>query len=247
MNSLRSTLYTLAQIVLTPFYFLLMWVSSPFGLTGPRYFSRLWCRTMLMLGQWICGIRYEIHGWENIPKEACITLVKHQSTWETFFFPAYFPPHSFVLKKELLKVPFFGWGLSVLNPIPIDRSQKKVAFQQVQREGKKRLQQGTHIVLFPEGTRIPFGFRGRYAQSGALLALSAQAPILPITHNAGQYWPKNGAKMPGTIQFIIGPLMYPEADETAAHLSHRAENWIEEQLEQLTGQKALPYTPTKKS
>lgn len=241
MRPLRALLFVVIQLLTTPIYALLMLISAPLGIHGPRYFAGAWCRLMLTAGRWVCGVRYEITGWEHLPTGPFVLLSKHQSAWETMFFPAYFPPHAFVLKKELLAIPFFGWGMRVLNPIAIDREQKREAFQQVLNQGRERLAQGLVVVIFPEGTRVPFGHRARYAPGGTLLAQAASVPIVPLAHDAGRLWQKGLLnKFPGTIHLAFGPPL-PTQDGDALDINRQAETWIESHLEQWSGQPAKPW------
>ncbi|WP_160285382.1 lysophospholipid acyltransferase family protein [Pseudomonas knackmussii] len=194
-----------------------------------RFVVQRWCRFAVWLAWHMVGVRYRLSGLENIPKKPCVILSKHQSTWETFFLSGFFAPLSQVLKRELLFVPFFGWALALLKPIAIDRSQPKVALKQLAKQGHERLQQGAWVLIFPEGTRIPTGVMGKFSRGGAALAVNANLPVLPIAHNAGHCWPKNGwAKHPGTIEVMIGPLMYAEGEgpRAIAELNQRAEEWV---------------------
>ncbi|MDE2212662.1 MAG: DUF45 domain-containing protein [Betaproteobacteria bacterium] len=247
MIAFRSGLFLLCQIVLTPLYALLMLLSAPLWKAGPRYFSGAWCRVMIRLGTLLCGVRYTVEGWEHLPKEPCVVLAKHQSDWETMFFPAFFPPHSFVIKQELLSMPFFGWGMRLLDPIAIDRDQRREAYQQVRAQGEARLKAGLDVVIFPEGTRVPFGFRARYAPSGALLAAAAGVPVVPFAHDAGRLWKKNPLqRYPGTIHVRIGAPI-ATAGRDGADVIKEVEAWIEGQLEDWSGSAALPYTRRGKS
>ncbi|MCQ4272400.1 1-acyl-sn-glycerol-3-phosphate acyltransferase [Pseudomonas kuykendallii] len=195
-----------------------------------RFVVRNWCRSAVWLTKTIVGIRYEIKGLENIPERPCVILAKHQSTWETFFLSGFFEPLSQVLKRELLYVPFFGWAMAMLKPIAIDRSNPKAALKQMASVGAERIKQGAWILVFPEGTRVPFGQIGKFSRGGTALAVNANLPVLPIAHNAGAFWPKNGwAKYPGTIQVVIGAPMYAETTgpRAIAELNDRAFAWVE--------------------
>nr|MBF0683184.1 1-acyl-sn-glycerol-3-phosphate acyltransferase [Pseudomonas sp.] len=204
-----------------------------------RFVVQNWCRCAVWLGRTLIGLRYEVQGTENIPDRPCVILAKHQSTWETFFLSAYFEPLTQVLKRELLRVPFFGWAIMLLKPIAIDRDNPKAALRQVAKQGHERLEQGAWVLIFPEGTRVPVGERGKFSRSGAALAANAGLPVLPIAHNAGMFWPKAGwGKRPGTIQVCIGPTLYAdsEAPRAIADLNQRAEDWINAQVEALEQQ-----------
>ncbi|MBV6449136.1 MAG: 1-acyl-sn-glycerol-3-phosphate acyltransferase [Nitrosomonas sp.] len=185
---------------------------------------------MLFLLWHLCGLRYRIIGAENIPKTPSIVLSKHQSAWETLAFQEIFPPQVWVLKKELLRIPFFGWGLAMTSPIAIDRSARKKALEQIVEQGKDRLKQGFWIVIFPEGTRIPPGQRGKYRIGGAWLATHTNVPVVPVAHNAGEFWGKNSfVKHPGTITVSIGQPIDPTGME-AGELNAQVEAWVEAEM-----------------
>ncbi|MDE2260420.1 MAG: DUF45 domain-containing protein [Betaproteobacteria bacterium] len=242
MTALRALAFLFCQLVATPVYVFLMALSAPFSHRGPRYFSGAWCRLMIHLGTLLLGVRYTVSGWENVPKGPCVMLVKHQSQWETMFFPAFFSPHSFVLKQELLSMPVFGWGMRLLDPIAIDRDARREAFQQVQTQGLERLKAGLKVIIFPEGTRVPSGYRARYAPSGGLLAAAAGVPVVPMAHNAGEFWKKGLlAKHRGTLSVRIGPPI-PTMGRDGVEVTREAETWIEQQMEELTGRVAQPYS-----
>ena len=191
---------------------------------------------MLFLLRHLCGIRYQILGAENIPKTPSIVLSKHQSAWETLAFQKIFPPQVWVLKKELLLIPFFGWGLAMTSPIAIDRKSGKKALEQIVEQGRERLKQGFWIVIFPEGTRIPPGKRGKYRIGGAWLATHTNVPVVPVAHNAGEFWGRNSfIKMPGTITVSIGKPIDPTGME-AGELNEKVEAWIENEMLRISQQ-----------
>lgn len=230
---LRSLIFILLQLVLTPIFSTLAILTFPFSpLTRYRLISS-YARTMIWLLKVVCGIRHQVIGIENIPKEPCVVLCKHQSAWETLALQVILPPQVWVLKRELLWLPFFGWGLAMTSPIAIDRSDGKGAVRQLLKQGKERLKQGFFVVIFPEGTRIPFGQRGKYKIGGALLASSAGVPVLPMAHNAGRLWGRNAfSKYPGLITMSIGAPIAThglKADEINA----RAETWIEAEIQRI--------------
>lgn len=194
-----------------------------------RFVNQTWCRCAIWLAKVLVGIRYEVKGLENIPTQPCVILAKHQSTWETFYLSAMFEPLSQVVKRELLYVPFFGWAMAMLKPIAIDRDNPKAALKQLASRGHERLQQGAWVLIFPEGTRIPTGQIGKFSRGGAALAVNANLPVLPVAHNAGEFWPKEGwAKLPGTVQIVFGPPMYAEGSgpRAIAELNERAFAWV---------------------
>lgn len=194
-----------------------------------QFVVQTWCRIATWLAKHIVGIDYRVIGLENIPKQPCVILANHQSTWETFFLSALFEPLSQVVKRELLKVPFFGWGMAMLRPIAIDRNNPKAALKQLASQGDKCLKDGLWVLVFPEGTRMPPGELGKFSRGGASLAVNAGLPVLPIAHNAGEFWPKTGwGKNSGTITVSIGPAMYAEGEgpRAVAELNDRAYQWI---------------------
>jgi 1-acyl-sn-glycerol-3-phosphate acyltransferase len=234
MNSipvvLRSALYSLLQLIITPLYFVIILASFPLSPHSRYRITSGWAHLMLFLLRVICGIRYRVIGAEHIPQTPGIVLSKHQSAWETLAFQEIFPPQVWVLKKELLLVPFFGWGLAMTSPIAIDRSSKKAALKQIVSQGKDRLKRGFWIVVFPEGTRIAPGEKGRYGIGGAWLATHTGAPVVPVAHNAGRFWGKNALiKLPGTITVSIGAPIDPTGMEPG-DLNARVESWIEAEV-----------------
>lgn len=233
MVYLRSLVFFLLQLIITPIYALLALLTFPLPpLTRYRFISG-WAYIMLWLLRVLCGIRMEVRGVENIPKEPCIVLCKHQSAWETIALQKVFPPQVWVLKRELLWIPFFGWGLALSSPIAIDRSSGKEAMKQLLRQGKERLAHGFCVVIFPEGTRIPYGQRGKYKIGGAMLAASSGAPAVPVAHNAGKLWRRKALiKHPGLITMSIGAPILPEGKK-ADEISRMAEDWIEAEVARL--------------
>jgi 1-acyl-sn-glycerol-3-phosphate acyltransferase len=239
MNSvftvLRSTLYTLLQIIITPLYFLIILAAFPLSPIHRYRITSGWAHIMLFLLRLICGIRYRVIGAEHIPSAPGIVLSKHQSAWETLAFQQIFPPQVWVLKKELLRVPFFGWGLALTSPIAIDRSSRKAALRQIVEQGKDRLKQGFWIIVFPEGTRIAPGKKGKYGIGGAWLATHTGAPVVPVAHNAGEFWGRNSfLKLPGTITVSIGPPIDP-AHMEPGDLNASVESWIEAEMSIIGG------------
>ena len=187
----------------------------------------------------ICGIRYEVEGGENIPDEPCIIMCKHQSSWETLALQALFPPQVWVLKRELLWIPFFGWGLASLKPIAIDRRAGRKALNQVIEQGRKRLDSGAWVVIFPEGTRIPSGQIGEFGMGGAFLAAKTGYSIIPVAHNAGKVWPKHGfLKYPGVIKLVIGnKIVIDENMKKVSDINKQVYQWMESQMTRLEGDK----------
>ncbi len=195
---------------------------------GTRYnFMRYWARFCLIWLRWTCGVRYQLHGKENIdPKQAGLILARHESAWETLALQEIFPRQAYVLKKELLKIPFFGWGMALLNPIAIDRAAGRKALTQLVSEGKSRLEQGDWVVIFPEGTRMPSQQLGKIHGGGALLATKAKAPVYFVAHNAGEHWAKNSfIKRPGVIDIYISPPL-DVTDMSALEINQKVASWF---------------------
>lgn len=233
MTFIRSLLFLLVQLVWVPLYASLVVFVFPFRPhTRYRLASGL-AYSMMWLLRVICGIRMEVRGAQNIPAQPCIVMCKHQSAWETFALQTVFPPQVWVLKRELLWLPFFGWGLAVTSPIAIDRSKGKQAMRQLLEQGADRLRRGFCVVIFPEGTRTAYGTRGRYKAGGGVLAENTGALVVPVAHNAGKLWRRNAfLKYPGTVVMSIGNPIDPrglKADE----INRRVEDWIEGEMARL--------------
>ena len=229
----RSAVFATAQIVLTVVFAIISLLTFPFKPRTRYRIISVWAYLVVALAKFICGVRYRVIGRENLPAEPSIVLSKHQSAWETLAFQRILPPQVWVLKKELLRVPFFGWGLAMLSPIAIDRGSGARALRQTLEQGKERLAKGWWIVMFPEGTRIAPGRRGRYHLGGAWLACQTGAPVVPIAHNAGTLWRKNAfIKHSGTITVSIGPTIHPQG-LTADTLNRTVEDWIETEVARL--------------
>lgn len=184
----------------------------------------------------ICGVKYRVenpHG--KLPDSAAIVMSKHQSTWETFAFTFLFPPQVWVLKKSLMQIPFFGWGMSLLKPIAIDRSAGTKALEQVAEQGRDRLDNGIWVIIFPEGTRVPVGSKKRYKTGGAYLAAATGYPVVPVAHNAGLFWPRNSfLKYPGEVIVRIGPVIDTQG-KNQQEINAEVEQWIEAQMPELEG------------
>jgi len=233
MSFLRSVLFFVLKAVFTvPF---VLCVLPLFFLPPlPRYsVIALWGRVVIRLARVILGIRFRVEGREHLPAQPSVVLSKHQSAWETIAFQQIFPPISFVLKKSLLHLPFFGWGLALFSPIAIDRAAGREAMKQVETQGKARLRAGFWVLVFPEGTRVAPGEKGNYQVGGAWLACKAGVPVVPVAHNAGRCWPRNAfVKRPGEITVLIGPPI-PTAGRKATQVLAEAEAWIESAMSRL--------------
>ena len=234
MIYVRSLIFFLLQMAWASVYAGMLVFTFPFKVRTRCRLATGLAYGVVWLLRVICNIHMEVRGRENVPKEPCIVLCKHQSAWETFSLQTVFPPQTWVLKRELLWFPFFGWGLAMLKPIAINRSDGKQAIKQLLKQGKERLSHDNLcVVIFPEGTRIPYGERGKYKIGGALLAASAGSLVVPVAHNAGKHWGRNAfLKRPGTIVMSIGKPIDPtglKADE----INRRVEEWIEAEVARL--------------
>ncbi|MDH4216930.1 MAG: 1-acyl-sn-glycerol-3-phosphate acyltransferase [Gallionella sp.] len=233
MLVIRSLVFLLLQLVITPVFALLALLTFPLGRMTRYRFISLWAKMMLPILRVVCGIRHEVKGFENLPQQPCVVLCKHQSAWETLALQKVFPPQVWVLKRELLWLPFFGWALALTSPIAIRRSEGKAAMKQLLQQGKERLAQGFCVVVFPEGTRVPFGQRGKYKIGGALLAASSGVPVIPVAHNAGRLWGRNAfSKHPGVITMSIGAPIATQGRK-ADEINAEVEAWIENEIQQL--------------
>lgn len=194
-----------------------------------------YCRLCLSAGHFFCGLKVVVEGQENLPSTPCVIMIKHTSVLETYGHVPFFPRSTWVLKRDILKAPIFGWALAlVFRPIAIDRSAGKQAVKQVIKQGKERLQAGIWVTVFPEGTRMKPNETRKYGISGAALAKDAGVPIIPMAHNAGDFWPRRAFTMkPGTIRFVIGPPI-PTADLTPKETNLLVQNWIETKMHEIS-------------
>lgn len=201
--------------------------------TRARYFS-LWAHFVLWWLKLTCKLDFRVEGSENIPDGTALILAKHQSAWETIAMQTIFPPQTWVLKRELLLIPIFGWGLALTRPVAINRNAGKKALKQVIKQGIDRMQHGLWVVIFPEGTRTSPGQHKRYAIGGAILAEKSGYPVVPVCHNAGEFWPKQGfLKHPGTITLVIGTPIDP-AGMKSSEINAQVEEWIESTYQRIT-------------
>lgn len=236
MILLRSLIYqfsfVISSVLFSSALLLVAWI-APAAPTVSRV-ARAWARFNLAALRTICHLDYRLQGAEQLPSAAAIVLCKHQSTWETIALRALLPlEQSWVLKQELMSVPFFGWAMGRLQPIAIDRAAGRRAIAHVIREGAHRLSAGRWVIVFPEGTRVAPGTRRPYALGGALLAERTGYPVVPIAHNAGYFWGRRQfLKHPGTIDLVIGPVLESRGRQ-AAEINAEAERWIETAVDRL--------------
>jgi len=196
--------------------------------------AQAWCRLQLNTLKYFVGLDYAIEGRENIPAHAGVVYWKHTSSWETFLTLPMWPKQCWVLKHELTFIPIFGWALKLIEPIAIDRKGGGSAVRQVLEQGRRKISEGCWINIFPEGTRVPADSTKRYGYSGALLAKETGTPILPIAHNAGDFWPRHSVlKKKGKIIVRIGPPIQPEG-KTPEEINREAQAWIEAEMEKIS-------------
>ncbi|NMF89741.1 lysophospholipid acyltransferase family protein [Aromatoleum petrolei] len=233
MVVLRSLLFAIVLAIFTPPFALFGILAYPLSPRTRHRIVTAWAPLMMWFIPRILGIRYKVIGSENIPSVPSVILSKHQSAWETMALQVIFPPLCFVLKRELLRVPFFGWGLAAIPGIAIDRAAGKDALAQVVDQGRARLAEGYWVAVFPEGTRTAPGAKRRYKAGGAALAQQAGVPVVPVAHNAGEFWGREAfLKYPGEITVSIGPAIDPTGLD-AAEVNRRSAAWIEGEMHRL--------------
>ena len=231
---LRSLAFWVVFPVTLMIFAVLLLLTFPFTLKTRWALLQIWVN-MILWWLWVtCRLRHEIQGQENIGSHAAIVLSKHQSTWETIALQQIFPLQVWVAKRELMWIPFFGWGLALMKCIHIKRGTGRAAVSQLVTQGKTRLDEGIWIVMFPEGTRIPPGVKGRYRIGGAILSEQSGYPIVPVAHNAGEYWPRRSfIKKPGVIQVRIGAPIVADG-KSAQDILTEASGWIEDRMAEIT-------------
>lgn len=235
MNLLRSIVFSLGAVVITTIAGLLLAFSAVLlPLKARFYLVHAWRAVFIALERHVLGIRVEVIGRENLPDHACVVLSKHQSAWETVGLQELFKPGVFVLKRELLLIPFFGWGLAAIRMISIDRKAGKEALRHIVEQGRDRLANGISVIIFPEGTRMAPGEHKPFQIGGAFLAAHCGATVVPVAHNAGELWAKNAfVKKPGTVTVSIGPA-FSAAGMKPQQVNERAEAWVEAEMRRLS-------------
>ncbi|MCH8542267.1 MAG: 1-acyl-sn-glycerol-3-phosphate acyltransferase [Alcanivorax sp.] len=234
---LRSLLFVVGYHLIGIVHSMACLVAAPFMSFEQRFrFVNLWTHATMWLLRHLNGVQVVVEGRENLPEgEPVVVVANHQSQWETFYLQLLIAPQATVLKRELLWVPFFGWGLALLKPIAIDRSNPGGALKTILRTGKARLQEGISVVIYPEGTRQPAGVIGRFNSGGAMLACHAGVRLVPIVHNAGHCWPaRSMLRHSGVITLVIGPAI-ETAGKAPKIVANEAESWIRDQAARLPG------------
>lgn len=234
---IRSLIFLLVMAIVTIVWAPISMLFAFLPYNQRYYITARWNVTIIWAAKVICGIRYQTKGFENFPDGPAILLCKHQSAWETIFLLMATPrPLVFVFKKEITYIPFFGWAISMLRMIPIDRSKGKDAFAHVVTQGRKRLADGQWIIMFPEGTRIAVGKKGQYKGGGARLAVETNTPVVPVAVNSGECWPKNSfTKLPGMVTVSVGKPIPPNG-MNAVELMQEVEKWIEAEMRVISPQ-----------
>ncbi len=233
MLFLRSLLFYIGQIISTILIAPIGVIAFPLDFKKRYYLITRWAVFNLWWLKICCNVTYEIFGKENIPKKPCIVMCKHQSAFETLALQRIFIPQVWILKKELLQIPIYGWGLASMQPIAINRDSSIKSFKQIADQGCERLEKGYWVIIFPEGTRVAPNKKKKYLPGGGMLAEKSGARIVPVAHNAGRLWPRNSMiKKPGLITIKIGPVMESK-NKTAKEITNNVENWIEKTVGEL--------------
>ncbi len=230
----RSVVFTVLMFISVLPWSIVMVIGRLGGYPVAYALLIVWTRAAFWLLQHLCGLNYRVEGSEHIPTHKAVVLLKHSSAYETLaqflLFPGY---QCWVLKREILWAPFLGWAVAAIRPIAIDRGAGHHAVAQVLAKGKARLDEGHWVLVFPEGTRMPPGETRRYGLSGVLLAQEAGRLLVPVAHNAGDYWPRRGwRKRPGTVTFRIGAPVDP-AGRDPRQVNAEVQAWIEGQVAEL--------------
>jgi 1-acyl-sn-glycerol-3-phosphate acyltransferase len=238
LGSIVFTTYLFGSVAI---YGSLVLLAAPFPRAVAYRLVLLWVDSVLWVLRVLCRLDFVVEGAEHLPDEPSVVLVKHSSAWETIAQLKILPAQTWVLKRELLWAPILGWVIRKLRPIAIDRRAGRSAVQQVIDQGRQRLADGLWVVIFPEGTRVAAGQTRRYGLGGALLAGATGKPVIPVAHNAGDFWPRRGwLKRPGTIRFVIGPPI-PTAGRDARDVTEEVRRWIDARLTTL-GSPPAPVT-----
>lgn len=226
----RSLLFNTILFLSVAVWSIVVVIGRLWGYTVAYDLTVSWARWILAVCGKICGLHYTVEGMENLPRENSVVLLKHSSAYETIAQWCLFPRQTWVLKREVLWTPFLGWAVTGVRPIAINRQAGRRAVEQVVAQGRERLRDGLWVMIFPEGTRMPAGQTRKYGVSGALLAIDAGKLLVPVAHNAGDYWPRRGwLKRPGTVTFRIGKPVDP-AGRDPREVNAEIQQWIETEV-----------------
>ena len=245
--AVRSGLFILWLAITVVPWALTVLLISVVARGNPVYWSCAgWLRTAILGARYICGVRWRVQGMENLPSaaeanSAVVLLSKHQSTWETFAYPALMPhPLAYVFKRELLYIPFFGWAMARMDMIHIDRSKRSQAWNRVAAQGKRLAAKGHWVIMFPEGTRIARGQKGEYKTGGTRLAIDIGIPVVPIAATAARCWPRKSFLLrPGMVDVSIGRPIASLGREPA-EMMREVEAWIEAEMRRLDPEAYAP-------
>lgn len=231
---IRSLLFAIVITFWQLFYGLTLMLMRPFTTLRFRLnYLTTWGVLSSIITKFMVGINYKVEGRENIPKENIIVFSKHQSTWETNFLLTLFPQLTIILKRELLWIPIYGWGLAATGPIAINRGSGREALKQINAQGKARLETGQSILCFPEGTRTLPGSKPDYKPGGAMLAATTSFPVVPVALNSGECWQKKKfLKRPGTITVSVGPVIETKGKK-ASQILKESQEWIEAKMQEI--------------
>lgn len=233
LTALRSGIFVLVLSISIIVYSLLLFLTLPMPVKRRIGLVNAW---VAFYGWWLrlcCGLDYRVSGLEQLPEGPAVIFARHSSAWETLALQRLFPPYVWIIKRELLWLPFFGWGLAMLHPIAIDRTRGREAVEQIARQGCRRLEEGFWVMCFPEATRMAPGERRRFGMGGAVLASRSGCPVVPVAHNAGVFWPpRRLSQYPGTIQVVVGPAIETRG-KTPEAINAEAKAWIDATTERL--------------
>jgi 1-acyl-sn-glycerol-3-phosphate acyltransferase len=233
MQMIGSLIFTTFLFIFTPLFAIPVALSRVLPYPMRSAVVHGYGATVLWVLKITCGLTFSVEGREQVPPGNFVTMWKHSSSWETIAMMVLLPPAAWVVKRELMWLPLVGWGISGLRPIAINRNAGHAAVNQVVEQGLARLAEGLWVVIFPEGTRMAPGETRRYGTSGALLAIRGKTKIIPVAHNAGDFWPRRGLiKKRGNIRLVFGPPIEPIADDARA-TGDRVQAWIEAKVAEL--------------
>ncbi len=233
MLILRSFLFYIGQIISTILIAPISVIAFPLNFKKRYYLITRWAIFNLWWLKVCCNVSYEVTGIDNIPEKPCVVMCKHQSAFETLALQQIFIPQVWILKKELLQIPIYGWGLASMQPIAINRGSAIKSFKQIADQGYERLKKGYWVIIFPEGTRVAQNEKKKYLPGGGMLAEKSGSQVVPVAHNAGRLWPRNSMiKKPGLITIKIGPVIKSK-NKSAKEITKEVESWIEKTVGEL--------------
>lgn len=231
---LRSSLFLLCLVIISTTHSLLFLAGAVLPFHRRYRIARQWGRLNVRALRWLCRITVAVEGAEHIPTRPSIIFAKHQSTYEILVLMALLGPSAWVAKREILRIPVFGWAFGRSKPITIDRKAGRSAIEQLVQQGGQALEDGRHVMIFPEGTRTAAGSPPNYRIGGPMLAARTGYPVVPVAHNAGEFWPRHSLlKWPGTVTLVFGPSI-ETAGKTAEQIRDEAREWIEGEMKRIS-------------